>query len=123
MAQKFERTVSIEIELVFSNSSKSSCHSCFAPRSLSPLSPSIKKLKRSVIKEFERLEDPRVKREPKHLLSDIVTIAILATLCGADSMVAVETYGKRKREWERDVFGVAPRHSLTRYLFDSLDSD
>ncbi len=66
---------------------------------VSRISPSIKKLKRSVIKEFERLEDPRVKREPKHLLSDLVTIAILATLCGADTMVAVETYGKRKREW------------------------
>ncbi len=67
----------------------------------SPLSPSMKKLKWSVIKEFEKLEDPRIKREPKHLLIDIVTIAILATLCGADSMVAVETYGQRKRKWVR----------------------
>jgi hypothetical protein len=63
----------------------------FGPLPPSPLSRSIKKLKWSVIKEFERLEDPRVKREPKHLLIDIVTIAILATLCGADTMVAVET--------------------------------
>jgi hypothetical protein len=63
----------------------------FGPPPPSPLSRSIKKLKWSVIKEFERLEDPRVKREPKHLLIDIVTIAILATLCGADTMVAVET--------------------------------
>jgi len=63
----------------------------FGPPPPSPLSRSIKKLKWSVIKEFERLEDPRVKREPKHSLIDIVTIAILATLCGADTMVAVET--------------------------------
>ena len=59
----------------------------------------IKKLKRSVLEEFERLEDPRIKREPKHLLIDIVAIVILATLSGADNMVAVETYGKGKQEW------------------------
>ncbi len=59
----------------------------------------IKKLKRSVLQEFERLEDPRIKREPKHLLIDLVAIVILATLSGADNMVAVETYGKGKQEW------------------------
>ncbi len=53
----------------------------------------MKKLKHSVISQFEVLDDPRVKREPKHLLVDIVTIAILAVLSGADNMVAIETYG------------------------------
>ena len=64
-----------------------------------PISSSSKKLKRTVIDEFKGLDDPRVKREPKHLLVDIVTIAILATLGGADSMVAIETYGKAKQTW------------------------
>lgn len=59
----------------------------------------IKKLKRSILQEFERLEEPRSKREPKHLLIDIVAIVILATLSGADNMVAVETYGKAKQKW------------------------
>ncbi len=45
------------------------------------------------------MQDPRIKREPKHLLIDIVAIVILATLSGADNMVAVETYGKGKQEW------------------------
>jgi len=34
-----------------------------------------------------------------HLLIDLVTIAILAILCGADNIVARETYGKRKQKW------------------------
>ena len=89
-----------------------------------PLSRSIKKLKWSVIKEFERLEDPRVKREPKHLLIDIVTIAILATLCGADTMVAVETYGKRKREWLETFlelpYGI-PSHDTFSRVFALID--
>jgi predicted transposase YbfD/YdcC len=71
----------------------------FGASTSSPPSATIKKLKRSLIREFEALEDPRVKREPKHLLLDIVTIAILAVLSGADNMVAVETYGNAKRQW------------------------
>ncbi len=71
----------------------------FGAPSSSPPSATIKKLKRSVIKEFEALDDPRGKREPKHLLVDILSIAILAVLSGADNMVVVETYGKAKRQW------------------------
>jgi hypothetical protein len=44
------------------------------------------------------LADPRV-RQPEHLLLDIVAIAILAVIAGADDMVAVETYGKAKAAW------------------------
>ncbi|NJM99906.1 MAG: ISAs1 family transposase [Phormidesmis sp. RL_2_1] len=58
----------------------------------------MKKLKRSLHKQFESLADPRV-RQPEHLLLDIVAIAILAVISGADDMVAVETYGKAKAAW------------------------
>ncbi len=61
-----------------------------------PVSASVKTLKRTIIDELKGLDDPRTKREPNHLLIDLVSIAILATLCGADNMVAVETYGKAK---------------------------
>lgn len=62
-------------------------------------SPTLKKLKQSLIKPFEALEDPRMKRKPEHLLVDIVAIAILAVLSGANDMVAIETYGKAKQTW------------------------
>jgi hypothetical protein len=68
------------------------------PTCLSPPSSTIKKLKRSLHQQFESLEDPRV-RQPEHLLLDIVAIAILAVISGADDMVAVETYGKAKAAW------------------------
>ncbi|NEQ60769.1 MAG: hypothetical protein F6K53_26455 [Moorea sp. SIO4A1] len=38
----------------------------------SPLSKTMKQLKHSVINQFEPLDDPRFKREPKHKLVDIV---------------------------------------------------
>jgi predicted transposase YbfD/YdcC len=71
----------------------------FGTPASAPPSPTIKKLKHSLIKQFESLEDPRVKRQPEHLLLDIVAIAILAVISGADDMVAVETYGKAKQSW------------------------
>ena len=70
----------------------------FTPPSSAP-STTAKKLKQSLIKPFEALDDPRVKRQPEHLLVDIVAIAILAVLSGANDMVAVETYGKAKQSW------------------------
>jgi len=69
---------------------------CSAP---SAPSATAKKLKQGLLQRFEALEDPRVKRQPEHLLTDIVAIAILAVLSGADDMVAIETYGNAKRSW------------------------
>lgn len=61
--------------------------------------PAMQRFKRQLLDEIEQLDEPRNRREPKHLLLDIVTIAILATLAGADSMSGVETYGKAKQGW------------------------
>ena len=57
-----------------------------------------KLLNKSVLQHFQTLKDPRVKESPHPLLT-IVTIAILAMLAGADGFVAIETYGKAKRDW------------------------
>ena len=35
----------------------------------------------------------------RHLLLDMVTIALCAAICGANSWVDVETFGDAKREW------------------------
>lgn len=56
-------------------------------------------LRQSVIQHFQAIEDPRVDRTKRHSLMAIITIAILAVLAGADSFVAIETYGKAKQAW------------------------
>lgn len=56
-------------------------------------------LRKSVLKHFQHLQDPRVERTQHHSLVAIVTIAILAVLCGSDGFVAIETYGKAKQSW------------------------
>lgn len=57
------------------------------------------KPKLTIADYFTDLDDPRVERTKRHQLIDIVTIAILAIICGADGWVSIETYGQAKSQW------------------------
>lgn len=54
---------------------------------------------RGLLRAFAQLEDPRMDRTKKHSLSDILTIAICAVICGADGWTEVQAFGEHKREW------------------------
>ncbi|MEO1134542.1 MAG: ISAs1 family transposase, partial [Cyanobacteria bacterium J06639_1] len=56
-------------------------------------------LKTLIHEHFGELDDPRVERTRAHHLLDIIAIALLAVLSGAEGWVAMETYGKAKQEW------------------------
>jgi predicted transposase YbfD/YdcC len=47
---------------------------------------------------FADLTDPR-RREVKHPLINIVTIALCAVICGADDFVSIAAYGQEKKHW------------------------
>ena len=53
----------------------------------------------TILEHCADLDDPRVERTRRHKLVDIIAIAICATICGADSWVHVELFGKSKLEW------------------------
>jgi len=53
----------------------------------------------SLKKCFGKVKDPRIDRTKRHKLIDIMIIAILAVICGADSWVDVEMFGNSKKEW------------------------
>ena len=53
----------------------------------------------SIMDYFETLEDPRIDRCKRHKLLDIIAIAICAVICGADSWVYIELFGKSRLEW------------------------
>lgn len=42
------------------------------------------KLKNKLLEHFGEVEDPRIERSKRHKLIDILMIAILAVVCGAD---------------------------------------
>ena len=48
---------------------------------------------------FSKVSDPRKDRTRDHKLIDIIVIAILATICGAEGWVDVELFGKSKLAW------------------------
>ena len=75
---------------------------------------------------FQDLEDPRIDRSKRHGLLDILTIAICAVICGADSWVYVEMFGKSKEEWFRsflDLPNGIPSHDTFGDVFSRLDPD
>ena len=53
----------------------------------------------SLLDHFSDLPDPRVDRTKLHLLIDIVTIALCAVICGAETYEEMETFGESKHEW------------------------
>jgi hypothetical protein len=56
------------------------------------------KAKITIADHFLGIENPRIARTKRHNLIDIMTIAIIAVICGADGWLAVETYGCAKYE-------------------------
>lgn len=77
-------------------------------------------------KHFGDLEDPRIERTRRHELLDILTIAICGVICGADSWVDVELFGKSKREWLAKFLKLPngiPSHDTFGRVFSRLDPD
>lgn len=48
---------------------------------------------------FESLSDPRHTRNRKHVLVDIIVIAVCAVLCGADGPTAIHRWAKSRAPW------------------------
>lgn len=78
-----------------------------------------------VEKHFADLEDPRADNS-WHNLFDILVITILAVICGGNTWVDVEIYGKAKEPWLRGFLklphGIPTHHTFNR-LFRHLDPD
>ncbi len=53
----------------------------------------------ALIEHFAGLEDPRIERQKRHKLVDILVIAVCAVLCGAESFAAIEDFGHARYEW------------------------
>jgi predicted transposase YbfD/YdcC len=78
----------------------------------------------SIEVHFGSLTDPRVERTRAHRLSELLTIALCAVVCGANDWVAVETFGQAKDAWLRTFLtlpGGIPSHDTFGRVFARLD--
>ena len=78
----------------------------------------------SITKHFASVKDPRIGNAKRHLLSDILVIAICAAICGADTWVEVELWAKANRKWLRTFLAVPngiPSHDTFGRVFALLD--
>ncbi len=77
-------------------------------------------------RHFDKMDDPRADGNRKHKLSDIITIAILAVICGADHWNQVEQFGKSKLDWLStflELPNAIPSHDTFNRVFAALDPD
>ena len=76
----------------------------------------------SIMDYFGTLEDPRIDWCERHQLLDIIAIAI----CGADSWVYIELFGKSKLEWFQTFLELPhgiPSHDTFGDVFSRLDPE
>lgn len=53
----------------------------------------------SIASYFESLPDPRHTRNRKHLLTDIIVIAVASIICGCDGPTAMHRWAKERNDW------------------------
>lgn len=76
-----------------------------------------------LVSVFSGMRDPRSTKSRKHPLVNVVIIAVCAVICGADSWVAIEDWGKTKEEWLSgflDMSGGVPSHDTFGRVFSIL---
>lgn len=77
----------------------------------------------SLIRHFEELPDPRTGNAKTHIFLEILIIAILAVICGADGWSDVELFGKTKKAWLKTFLNLPkgiPSHDTFGRVFAKL---
>jgi predicted transposase YbfD/YdcC len=75
---------------------------------------------------FGKVTDPRIGNATRHKLIDIIVIAILAVICGADTWVDVELFAKSKQKWLRTFLELAhgiPSHDTFGRVFAKINPE
>ena len=82
-------------------------------------------LPKTALHRFATLTEPRINRTRAHLLIDIIAIAILAVISGAEGWVGIETYGKAKYEWLKEFLELPngiPSHDTFSRVFSRINT-
>lgn len=80
----------------------------------------------AITEHFSDLKDPRADGGRRHLLLDILVIAICAIICGADTWVDVENFGHARYSWLAQFLSLPygiPSHDTFGRVFRLLDPE
>jgi predicted transposase YbfD/YdcC len=78
----------------------------------------------TIKKYFRKLRDPRVRGRKKHLLLDLVVIAICAAISGCNDWQQTETFARGRHDWLKKFLRLPegiPSHDTFERVFDQLD--
>lgn len=78
----------------------------------------------NIIEHFRHIEDPRIDRNKRHLIWDIIVLIICAVVCGCETWEDIEMYGKEKHNWLQRFLQLPngiPSHDTIRRLFIRLN--
>jgi predicted transposase YbfD/YdcC len=79
-----------------------------------------------LITHFSNVTDTRKEQGKRHRLIDIIAIAIIGVICGADDWVMIELVGKTKEDWFRKFLELPhgiPSHDTFGKVFAWIDPD
>jgi len=57
----------------------------------------------TLLEHFSKLKDPRIERNKKHELLDVIVLCICAMISGAEGWSGIEEFGKTKLDWLRQI--------------------
>jgi len=80
--------------------------------------------KKTLFEHFFELEDPRIERNMKHNMMDIITIAICAVIANANDWNEIETWAFCKKDWLKtflDLPNDIPSHDTFNRFFSAVD--
>ncbi|ACB52828.1 transposase [Crocosphaera subtropica ATCC 51142] len=87
---------------------------------------SIDEIQNNLLGYVKEIEDPRVQRSKKHLLKDVLAIAILAVIAGSQGWEDMENYGIAKQEWLSEFLELPhgiPSDDTFRRVFERIDPE
>jgi len=79
-----------------------------------------------IITIFSALSDPRQNHKVAHRLSDMIAIALCASICGVDTWADVERFARMKEDWFRRFLQLEngiPSHDTFGRVFALLDTE
>jgi len=80
-------------------------------------------MNKAFVESFGMLEDPRVERTKKHALLDIIAIAMIGIMAGAQSFEEIEDFGLMHEEWLKQYLQLGngiPSHDTINRVCQSL---